>query len=173
MTHAHHASPTRGDLAYETFFSAAVGGSAIALFFLVSDSLMGQPFYTPSVLGSALFFGTSPAEMTAVRMDAVALLTAVHFVAFAALGFVAAVLVRAVERVEAGFLASVAAVLVVIEVGFLASAALLMPGVIEHIGQGHALAANTLTAVSMTASLRRAHVTAELEDAAPGLAAEA
>ena len=38
---------TRADLAYESLYCAAIGGSVIALFFLVIDAYNGQPFRFP------------------------------------------------------------------------------------------------------------------------------
>ena len=48
---------TRADLAYESLYCAAIGGSVIALFFLVIDAVNGQPLFTPSLLGGVLFGG--------------------------------------------------------------------------------------------------------------------
>ena len=50
--------------------------------------------------------------------------------------------------------------------GFLITASVLMPGVASRIGPGSILIANALTAVAMTAFLRRAHFSAEAEQGA-------
>src|SRR5262249_1333713 len=52
---------TRADLAYESLYCAAIGGSVIALFFLVIDAYNGHPLFTPSLLGGVLF-GRQAAE---------------------------------------------------------------------------------------------------------------
>ena len=53
-----------GDLVYDSFFAGAVGGSAVALFFLFTDLLDGQPLFTPSLIGQVLFQGVPPEEVT-------------------------------------------------------------------------------------------------------------
>ena len=48
----------------DAFVSGAIGGTVIALWFLVIDVVAGRPFYTPSALGRALFsvFGPIAAD---------------------------------------------------------------------------------------------------------------
>jgi hypothetical protein len=86
------------DILYETFYGGAVGGTVIALLFLLTDTLAGHALYTPSVMGSALFFGIAPEFATSRRLDAVALYTAVHFALSGLLGLVASLLVRRMGR---------------------------------------------------------------------------
>ncbi|HET9947919.1 MAG TPA: hypothetical protein VFQ22_03220, partial [Longimicrobiales bacterium] len=42
------------DLAFDAFYGGAIGGSTIALFFLVVDGLQGRPLFTPSLIGHVL-----------------------------------------------------------------------------------------------------------------------
>jgi hypothetical protein len=85
------------NILYETFYSGAIGGSVVALLFLVADTLTGRPFYTPSLLGSTMFQGVDPATVTGMRLDAVALYTPVHFIVFGVLGLIGSILVRTME----------------------------------------------------------------------------
>ena len=43
---------TPGDFLLESLYAGVLGGSAVALFFLVADLLDGRPFFTPSLIGS-------------------------------------------------------------------------------------------------------------------------
>lgn len=163
-SHDHHPAPKFGDLAYEAFYSAAVGGLVVALFFLVVDGIRGQPLYTPSLLGSVLFRHADPSAVSGVDMIAVALFTPVHLVFFGFLGLLATGLVRWTERLAGGgFVPPALTLLVVVEGGFLLFANLIVPGVPEVLGQGEIFMANVLAATSMTFFLRYAHGTAEAE----------
>ena len=74
---------------------------AVALWFLVFDSLRGRPLYTPSVLGTALFGrGASlvPLGATPVSGAMVLMFTWVHGLVFAVLGGIAARLLAVAER---------------------------------------------------------------------------
>ena len=55
------------DLAYDAFFGGGIGGSAIALFFLLMDIVEGRPLYTPTMMGAALFDRVAPASVESVR----------------------------------------------------------------------------------------------------------
>lgn len=87
-----------GEFIYESFFTGIVGGSVVALTFLVVDSVFGHPLFTPSVLGEALFFGAAPASVGSVSIKAAAYFTPLLFVLFLLVGVVGAVLVRTMER---------------------------------------------------------------------------
>lgn len=79
--------------------AGAIGFATIALFFVVTDALAGRPvFYTPALLGGALFYGvTTPSEVT-VSPAPVLAYTAAHLVAFLLIGAVAAGLASAASR---------------------------------------------------------------------------
>ena len=44
----------------EGLIAGILGAATIAVWFLIVDSVRGQPFYTPSILGTALFKDGSP-----------------------------------------------------------------------------------------------------------------
>lgn len=164
MSHADHAPPNNGDLAYETFYSAAIGGLAVAMLFLLVDLFHGRPLYTPSLIGSVLFFGAEADAVQTVDYTAMALFTVVHLVGFGLLGFVSTHLVRFVERrTGGGFVPPALLLFVLLEGGFLAFQNIVLPGVADVVGHGLILIGNVLAAVAMTAFLRHAHETAESE----------
>lgn len=74
------------------------GASAVAVWFLILDTLQGHPLFTPSALGSALLAGqvTTPADPVSIPM--VLGYTAVHGAVFIAAGlFVAGIAKASVE----------------------------------------------------------------------------
>lgn len=147
----------KGDLAFESFYGGAIGGSVIALYFLVVDSLGGRPLLTPSILGSTLFLGESADTVITVRLEAVAYATVVHFAAFGLFGLVATRIVRFVEARGGSFLTAAMTLFVITEVGFVLAASVLAPGLVRRLGQGTVLVGNVLTAIVMTLFLRSAH----------------
>ena len=75
-----------GDVAFASILSGAYASAAIALFFLVADALAGQILHTPSLMGQVVLFDTAPADVTTVRLDALAIYSVVHLVAFIGIG---------------------------------------------------------------------------------------
>ena len=56
-----------------------IGAGGVAIWFLVIDAISGRPFFTPSVLGSAMFFGLRDPAVATVEMQAVAAYTLVQW----------------------------------------------------------------------------------------------
>ncbi|MGH7637827.1 MAG: hypothetical protein ACREOK_09245 [Gemmatimonadaceae bacterium] len=88
--------PFRVPAVYQHGITAgAIGATAIAIWFLIVDTIAGRPFFTPLLLGDALISvfdrrGTLPIE-SAVGL--IAFYTLFHYVAFAIAGlFIAVVL---------------------------------------------------------------------------------
>lgn len=75
-----------------------LGATAVAVLFLIRDTLSGKPLLTPSVLGQALLLGQSAPDTTHLDFAAIVLYTGFHFIAFLLLGLVAAWLVRLTAR---------------------------------------------------------------------------
>jgi hypothetical protein len=63
-----------------------IGGLAVALWFLILDTVAGQPFQTPSLLGLVLLFADSTPETSRLVFGAILVYTAFHFAVFALLG---------------------------------------------------------------------------------------
>jgi len=48
----------------EGFIAGLIGAGAVALWFLIVDVIAGRPFFTPAMLGSAVFWGVrDPAQV--------------------------------------------------------------------------------------------------------------
>lgn len=141
------APTTRGEYLLEAFYAGIFGGSAVALFFLVSDTLAGRPFFTPSLLGSVLFLGAEASDVASVRFDAIVYFSVVHIIAFTALGALLSFVVHEVE-LHSKHPALVMLVLFgIIEAGFFVVAPVLLPGVIDVLGMISIATANLLAAL--------------------------
>jgi hypothetical protein len=137
------------DRLFSYLFAGALGSAAIALLFLLIDALRGDPFFTPSFMGSVLVLGQDPAAVGPVRIDMVALYSLIHFAAFATVG---AVFTAVYERspwlsgqpvLLAGLLmAALGTSLVFLDV-------VLYPGLIDGIGPIAVIAANAVASVVM------------------------
>jgi hypothetical protein len=71
-----------------------IGGLAVALWFLILDTIAGHPFQTPSLLGQVVLFGNSRPDTTHLVFGAILVYTAFHFAVFALLGMGLVVLVH-------------------------------------------------------------------------------
>jgi hypothetical protein len=63
-----------------------IGGLAVALWFLVLDTIAGRPLLTPSLLGQVVLMGNPAPSTDSVVFGAVLVYTAFHFIVFALLG---------------------------------------------------------------------------------------
>jgi len=148
---------TRADLAYESLYCAAIGGSVIALFFFVIYAGNGRPLFTPSLLGGVLF-GREAAELiTEVRIDWVAYATMLHFIVFGVIGTGVAIVAYEVELHSRHPANMLFAVFAVIEWVFLVAARFLLPGVVGVLGFWRVAAANLLAAAGIAAFLWANH----------------
>lgn len=150
-------SSSTGDLLYDAFYGAAIGGSVVALFFLVVDSLAGQPLATPSTLGEALFAGADPGAVGEVRLDMVAYFSAIHFGAFLVLGGVVSYLCRLTGISKTSVPLVTGVIFVMLTAAFFGADLLVLRGAAGMIGIPLVLAANALTALAMALFLRKAH----------------
>lgn len=145
------------DFLYDAFYSAAIGASVVALYFLLVDSLQGRPFFTPALMGAVIFEGVDPANFTNVRLGLVAKFSMVHMAAFGAIGLALAFLVREVclhaKRPAQCFVLF----FLVFEGSFVVASTLLMPGVNQVLGPFRIFLANLFAAGSMAGFLYAAH----------------
>jgi hypothetical protein len=140
---------TRADIVFDAFFSAGVGGSIVAIFFLVVDSLNGQPFFTPTLMGSVLFGGVAAESVTEPDLAIVAYYSIVHFVAFGILGTAISVLVHELELHSANPATLLFTIFAIFEVGFFGVCSVFMPGVLARLGLAQVAVANLLCAAGI------------------------
>jgi hypothetical protein len=152
-------SRTRGDLIYDAFYSGAIGGSAVALFFLLVDLIRAEPLFTPSLMGNVLFAGGDASTAQGVQLDMVAFYTITHFVMFGVIGALASTAVNEAELHARHPGLVLLALFVTFELGFTMLGAFAMPGVIARIGAVYIAAANLLAAGGMGLFFMATHQT--------------
>ena len=113
----------------EGVIAGVIGATAVALWFLVIDTMSGQPLFTPGLLGEALFSVLGPSPEGAPRLldePMVQLLgyTIFHYAAFVAVGLLAAVVLEVARR-EPSVLIGFFILFVAFEIGFHGLVALL------------------------------------------------
>ena len=140
-----------GDVAFASILSGAYASAAIALFFLVADALGGQILHTPSLMGQVVLFDTAPADVTTVRLDALAIYSVVHLVAFIGIG---SLVTRAYSRsiIPGSGPGLFVFTLGLLTVGTMAVDWVFYPGIIDAIGRlplalGNGTASATMTAM--------------------------
>lgn len=138
-----------GEMLYDAFYSGAIGGCIVALFFLVVDLARQEPLFTPSLMGSVLFAGASADSVAGVDMPMVAAYTLVHFASFGALGLLAAFTVHEVELHSKHPALMLGLLFALFEAAFALGAGIFMPGVTERVGALPIAVANLLAAGGM------------------------
>src|SRR6266850_1119911 len=70
----------------EGMIAGVIGAITVAVWFLLLDTAAGHPFYTPTVLGTAIFRRSALAspETLSVSLEMVGMFTWVHMLVFAA-----------------------------------------------------------------------------------------
>jgi hypothetical protein len=151
------APPDTSRLYREGMIAGVLGAAAVAVWFLLLDTLAGRPLWTPTVLGTALFGrGATLDAQLPVSLEMVAMFTWVHGLVFIALGGLAARLLGYVERHPgAGF--GVLLLFVVFQFAFIAAATVFTAPALRVLSAWSILVANLIAAAVMTAYLRARH----------------
>ena len=160
------ASPVDATRDYqEGIVAGIVGALVVALWFLVLDTAHGRPFYTPTVLGTALFGrGMWPATLDTLppSFEMVAMFTWVHLLAFAVLGVVVARLIGMAERHPSlGF--GFVLLFVILEAGFTAAMLIVAEPVLRALTWPAVLVANLLAAAAMAVYFWFRHPTIRMQ----------
>lgn len=147
----------RNSLVREGIIAGLLGAAGVALWFLIVDVTVGEPFYTPAMLGEivlSLFGRPSSGDTLALH---VGLYTVVHVVGFMIIGVIAASVVRMGER-EPSVLAGAVILFVVLQVLFYGITALLSErDLLGRLAWYQVGIANLVAAVLMLTYLWRAH----------------
>jgi len=146
-----------GDILFDAFYSAGIGGAVVAVFFLVADVVMHEAFWTPTVVGTVLFTDTAAADVSAVQLEIVALFTVLHFLSFGVLGLIMSVFVHSwAHMADRPALVAVVGFLL-LHTGFTGLDLTLAPGILEALGYWKVLSANAVTGAGMAYFLLRSH----------------
>lgn len=140
----------------EGLVAGLIGGVAVALWFLLYDVLTREPFFTPAALGSAVLEGARGIDAVVISATTVVGYTTLHFLAFLALGMIAALLAAQAERNAVVILAAML-LFVTAETLFLGLAAVAANWLLDALTWWNVIAANLVAAVSMGVYLWRAH----------------
>ncbi len=150
---------SRSDPYLDGIVAGTIGAGTVALWFFILDALKGRPFYTPSVLGSALFRlgGTFPSlETIPISFQTVLVYTWVHWLVFCVIGGAASLLLRAAARnPDVGF--GILLLFAIFEFGFLVGAMLFAEAILRAIAWQEILLGNLFAAVAMAGYFWRRH----------------
>lgn len=140
----------------EGILAGLLAAAAVAIWFLIVDTVAGHPFYTPSLLGTVLFGRGAALDTVTVSFSMVAMFTWVHGMVFAVLGGIASRLLAVVERNPSlGF--GVLLLFVLLQSGFTVTAAFLAAPVFAALGWPSIFVANLLVAAVMGVYFRLRH----------------
>jgi hypothetical protein len=132
----------------EGFTAGLIGAALVAVWFLIADTIAGQPFFTPAMLGSAVFWGVR--DPAAVQMVFAAIIgyTMIHVMAFLLVGSIAAALASMVERFPST-LFLVVVLFAIFEFGFYLVVAVLARPLLGALAWWAVAAGNLIAAVGM------------------------
>jgi hypothetical protein len=143
----------------EGISAGILGAATIAIWFFVLDVFNGRPFYTPSILGSALFrrgVGIDQLQTLSISVEMVLIYTWVHGLAFCVIGGVASKLLELAERnVNLGF--GILLFFVIFEFGFAVSALVFAEPILHALAWPAVLMGNFLAAAVMGLYFWRHH----------------
>ena len=140
----------------EGFLAGLIGAAAVAVWFLLIDVLAGQPFYTPAMLGSALFWSLRDPSLVEITFPAVIGYTLLHVVLFSLAGTVAAALAAMVDKFPTT-LFLVIVFFAIFEVGFYIVVALVAQPLLGALAWSNVAIANLIAALGMGYYLWRVH----------------
>jgi hypothetical protein len=153
------------DIYRQGIVAGVLGAATIAVWFFLVDVVSGHPlFYTPNLLGTALFrhgAGLDQPQTLAISFETVLVYTWVHGLVFCAIGGVAAKLLALAERdVNAGF--GIILLFVIFEFGFVGAALVFAEPILRALTWPSVLVGNLLAAAVMAAYFRRQHATLKI-----------
>src|SRR5882724_3715038 len=140
--------------------AGVLGAATIAIWFFVVDVLSGRPlFYTPNVLGTALFrhgAGLDQPQTLAISLEMVLVYTWVHGLVFCVIGGIAAKLLAIAERdVNVGF--GILLLFVIFEFGFVGAALVFAEPILRALAWPSVLIGNLMAAAVMAVYFWRHH----------------
>jgi hypothetical protein len=147
------------DLYKQGIVAGVLGAATIAVWFFLVDLFNGRPFYTPNVLGTALFRGGAGLDQPQnipISLEMVLVYTWVHGLVFCAIGGLISKLLDLAERnVNAGF--GILLLFVIFEFGFVGAALVFAEPILRALAWPSVLVGNLLAAAVMTVYFWRHH----------------
>jgi hypothetical protein len=156
-------APRQTNLYQEGVTAGLLAAATIAVIFLIIDLVNGRAFYTPNVLGTALFRrgqGLESPETLPIAPQVVFMFTWIHALAFAVIGGITAWLLDVAERrpnVGFGIVILFALFFGIFEFGLVAVAAIFAEPVLRALSWPAILIANLIAVAVMAAYFRFRH----------------
>ena len=145
-----------GRILREGFVAGLIGAGAVALWFLLVDTIAGRPFFTPTMLGSAVFWGVRDPAQVVIEYSRIIGYTMIHVSAFILVGVVAALLAAEVE-VAPPTLYLVIVFFAVFEFGFYVTVAVLAQPLLGALAWWNVAIGNGIAGLGMGYYLWREH----------------
>jgi hypothetical protein len=136
--------------------AGVIGAVTVALWFLIYDVWRGRPLFTPTLLGTVIFYGVSTPARIEIIPGAVIGYSIVHVLAFIGFGIVAACMMVASEHEPAIFIAFVT-LFAAFEVFFFVVLRTLSQDILGALGWWAILMGNLLASSGMLWFLVRGH----------------
>ncbi|MGD2136233.1 MAG: hypothetical protein PVF27_08735 [Gemmatimonadales bacterium] len=140
----------------EGFIAGLIGAGTIAIWFLVMDTILREPLFTPSMLGEAFFWSMQDPAAMDVTFQAVVAYTMVHVLAFLAIGVLAAFLACQIERLPSTLFIAVV-FFAAFEFGFYVIVWIAASPILGALAWWSVGVGNAIAAVGMGAFLWRKH----------------
>jgi len=159
------ADSTISGLYQQGIIAGVLGAATIAVWFFIVDIVSGHPFfYTPNVLGTALFrhgAGLDQPQTLPISFEMVLIYTWVHGLVFCAIGgLVSKLLELAEQNVNAGF--GILLLFVIFEFGFVGAAFIFAEPILHALTWPLVLIGNLLAAAVMAAYFWRHHASMKI-----------
>lgn len=138
----------------EGFLAGCIGAAVVAVWFLIVDSISGQPFFTPAMLGSAVVGGAH--DQIVIEPARIFGYTMIHVSAFVVVGVIAAALAAEVEYAPSTLFLVIVG-FCFFEVGFYILVALLAKPLLGYLAWWNVAIGNGLAALGMGYFLWREH----------------
>jgi hypothetical protein len=139
--------------------AGVLGATAVAAWFLIVDTIAGRPFFTPTLLGSAVMSvldreGTLPIESAATFIG---LYTFVHYIAFCIAGIFLAAIVQ-LAKATPSILGGLFILFIIFQVASLGLVTLLARATpLGTLAWYQVMAGNVVAAITMAAYFWRTH----------------
>ena len=141
-------TPQQPSIRRKGFVAGVIGAGSVALWFLIVDMIAGRPFFTPAVLGSAVFSGLRDPTTVTIGFQVVLGYTVIHFFAFLVTGIVVAALLAEAEKTP-HVLWLLVEFFIVLEFAFYAVVALIFTPLLAELAWINVAVGNLIAAAGM------------------------
>lgn len=152
--------PSISSITREGLVGGVVGAAALAIWFLIIDTLAGRPLYTPAILGARMFQGAVADQFTGMPEPAAALIagyTLVHGLAFVIAGWMIAAALSIFERTPPLMIPGFFFLVVFFELGYYAYILAFVEPVFGAVNWPAMVIGNFLAIAGMAGYFRRRH----------------